>query len=343
MRTALPVTQREHPLTEGLLLVATGDLDTRITYCNAALVEASGYCPQEVIGMRCEVLCHPDVPSELFRQLWHTVLAGRRWTGTIKHRRRNGDHFWMVADIAPLTEQGRTIGYMVAELPATPTQVAAAQRLYARLRMPQGRLWQRLQALHRPGPGWPATGLLAGLVAAGLGLVVGLGLSSGLATAELLPAAADATLPAAVAGGLLLALLAAVVAGWLLALGLAAAGAAWQARRLRRRLAALEVAAATGGGLAGPGVPDVPVRHAASSPSAPDTAATDPPAQRMAEVAGLVDSLAFQSHVLALSATVEAKRAGSQGQGFSRVAGEVGMLAQRCAEAARALRAAIEG
>lgn len=331
MRTALPITQREHPLADGLLLLSTGDLDTRITYCNAALVEASGYGPQELIGMRCEVLCHPDVPSELFRQLWRAVLAGRRWTGTLKHRRKNGDHFWMVADIAPLVQQGRTIGYMVAELPATRAQVAQAERLYARLRMPQGRLWQRMQALGRPAPGLRATGLLAGLVAAATGGVLGLG------TARLLPSLGPhaALLPPAVAGALLLALLAAAVLGWLLALAWAAASAAWQARRLRRRLAAL----GPQGGLQAPH--DLPVEPTA--PTVPVTTLAPPPPapQRMAEVAGLVDSLAFQSHVLALSASVEAARAGRHGRGFSRVAAEVEVLARRCAEAARELRSAL--
>uniref|UniRef100_UPI00406D429F PAS domain-containing protein n=1 Tax=Rhodoferax sp. GW822-FHT02A01 TaxID=3141537 RepID=UPI00406D429F len=99
MNNQSPVTQNEYELPDDALLVSTTDLKGHITRCNYGFVVASGYDYEELLGQPHDMVRHPDMPPEAFKDLWPTVGRGRPWTGIVKNRRKNGDHLSSRTDV----------------------------------------------------------------------------------------------------------------------------------------------------------------------------------------------------------------------------------------------------
>ncbi|MDD2976187.1 methyl-accepting chemotaxis protein [Aquabacterium sp.] len=134
MRVNLPVTQREFPFPPGQTLVSTTDPKGIITYCNESFIAVSGFQRNELLGQDHNIVRHPDMPEEAFRDMWATIQSGNPWTGPVKNRRKNGDHYWVVANAIPLMEDGHIVGYMSVRTEATREQIERAESLYASMR-----------------------------------------------------------------------------------------------------------------------------------------------------------------------------------------------------------------
>ena len=134
MRNNLPVSQREFSFAANETLVSVTDLKGRITYCNHAFVHVSGFQRQELMGQPHNLVRHPDMPSEAFRDMWETIQAGLPWTGLVKNRRKDGDHYWVQANATPMMDGDKITGYLSVRTAPTRAQVQAAEALYARMR-----------------------------------------------------------------------------------------------------------------------------------------------------------------------------------------------------------------
>lgn len=133
MRINAPVTQREFPFPPGQTLVSTTDTKGRIIHCNQAFVEVSGFAMEELLGQPHNLIRHPDMPAEAFRDMWETVASGRPWAAPVKNRRKNGDHYWVKANVTPLLEHGQPVGYMSVRTELTREEIQAADALYQRM------------------------------------------------------------------------------------------------------------------------------------------------------------------------------------------------------------------
>lgn len=134
MRTNLPVSNIEYPVPEGEVLVSKTDLKGVITYCNKAFLEVSGYPAGEMLGQSHNIVRHPDVPQQLFADVWATIKSGRSWHGVIKNRRSNGDYYWVDANITPLLEDGEQVGYVSLRYKPSAKQIVTAGKYFASMR-----------------------------------------------------------------------------------------------------------------------------------------------------------------------------------------------------------------
>jgi aerotaxis receptor len=135
VRTNLPVTGIEYILRDGQSIVSKTDTKGRITYVNPTFIEVSGFEVDELIGKAHNIVRHPDMPPEAFADLWQTLKTGQPWTGLVKNRRKNGDFYWVVANVVPVKENGVTVGYMSVRTRPAREQVKAAEELYRAFRM----------------------------------------------------------------------------------------------------------------------------------------------------------------------------------------------------------------
>jgi aerotaxis receptor len=122
------------------VIVSKTDLQGNITYANQDLVNVSGYSREELLGAPQNILRHPDMPAEVFADLWRTVKMGRVWKSMIKNRCKNGDHYWVEANVAPLVEGGKVVGYTSIRVKPSREQVAQADALYRRMRADDARV-----------------------------------------------------------------------------------------------------------------------------------------------------------------------------------------------------------
>ncbi|MDM0021329.1 methyl-accepting chemotaxis protein [Variovorax saccharolyticus] len=133
MRVNLPISDKEFLLPPDAALVSRTDLKGRITYVNPIFVEVSGYELDELIGKAHNIVRHPDMPPEAFADMWETLGRGLPWTGLVKNRRKNGDFYWVQANVTPIHRNGATEGYMSVRSRPEPADVEAVAEIYRRI------------------------------------------------------------------------------------------------------------------------------------------------------------------------------------------------------------------
>jgi aerotaxis receptor len=134
MKLNLPVTQKEQSLDPDALLISTTDPKGIITGVNREFEQASGYSSDELLGKNHNLIRHPDMPPAAFADLWQTLKQGKPWIGIVKNRSKSGDHYWVDAYVAPVSDGDQVVGYQSVRVPADRMRVKRAERLYQALR-----------------------------------------------------------------------------------------------------------------------------------------------------------------------------------------------------------------
>ena len=93
-------------------LVSKTDPKGKITYCNQAFIEVSGFGESELLGKPHSIVRHPDMPRIAFRLLWESIESGREFFAFVKNLSKQQQAYWVFANITPsYNSSGEMIGY----------------------------------------------------------------------------------------------------------------------------------------------------------------------------------------------------------------------------------------
>ncbi len=85
-----------------------------ITYVNDQFCEISGYTKDELIGKSHNILRHPDMHKDLFKEMWSTILKKQPWRGVVKNQKKDGTYYWVEATINPIMDNNGNIEEYIA-------------------------------------------------------------------------------------------------------------------------------------------------------------------------------------------------------------------------------------
>ena len=116
-------------------IISRTDLKGIITFANRAFCKLSGYEKEELIGKPHSIIRHPDMPREVFKEMWQTIKNNQKWRGFVKNLRKDGRYYWTEAFIEPFfDENGVKIGYIAARKPVNELDKIESEKKYKKIK-----------------------------------------------------------------------------------------------------------------------------------------------------------------------------------------------------------------
>jgi PAS domain S-box-containing protein len=134
MKGKIIPTGKEVLLNSDDFIVSKTDTKGRITYVNREFMRVSGFSEPELLGRQHNIIRHPDMPRGIFKKLWDTIARGEECFAYVKNLCKNGDHYWVFANVTPDFDiDGRIMGYFSVRRKSDREAVDFFSRLYGEL------------------------------------------------------------------------------------------------------------------------------------------------------------------------------------------------------------------
>ena len=105
-------------------IVSEADKKGDILTINEKFIAVSKYSRSELLGQPHNTTRHPDMPKEVFKQLWATIGRGEIFRGIIKNRAKDGTPYYVDAVVAPiLGENGKPMKYLGVRYDITEAEI----------------------------------------------------------------------------------------------------------------------------------------------------------------------------------------------------------------------------
>jgi PAS domain S-box-containing protein len=98
-----------HAAINNSYIISKSDPQGRITFANEHFCKISGYSLEELLGKNHNIVQHPDMPKEVFKELWQTITSKKIWHGILQNRSKNGQSYYVDATIFPLLDKDKNI------------------------------------------------------------------------------------------------------------------------------------------------------------------------------------------------------------------------------------------
>ncbi|MEK9142034.1 MAG: methyl-accepting chemotaxis protein [Nitrospirota bacterium] len=107
-------------------IVSEADLKGDIVAVNDKFLQVSKYPKNELIGHGHNTTRHPDMPKEVFKQMWATIGRGQIFRGVVKNRAKDGTPYYVDAVIAPFVDKktGKPRKYLGVRYDITEQEIA---------------------------------------------------------------------------------------------------------------------------------------------------------------------------------------------------------------------------
>lgn len=135
MRINKPIINNEVIIPSGQTLVTKTNKKGGITYINNAFIDVSGFSEEELKGSQHNIIRHPDVPSEAFRDLWETLKEGKTWSAPVKNRCKDGSYYWVMSNVSPIyNDRGEISEYVSVRRGLSDQEKKDALSLYKQIK-----------------------------------------------------------------------------------------------------------------------------------------------------------------------------------------------------------------
>jgi len=99
-------------LVDESVITSSTDIEGKITYVSNAFCKISKYPKEELIGKPHNIVRHPDVSQELFKNMWETIGRDETWQWDILNSAKDDSAYWVYATVSPVyDEYNHKIGY----------------------------------------------------------------------------------------------------------------------------------------------------------------------------------------------------------------------------------------